>query len=72
MIVRAAVRALPARQRQAVVARHYLGLSVKQTASIMGRAPGTVTALTHQAVTRLRRSTLLDEDASNDLEHGLS
>lgn len=32
MLLRAAVLALPVRQRQAVVARHYLGLSVEETA----------------------------------------
>lgn len=59
MPVRAAVLALPTRQRQAIVARHFLGLSVRETALAMGCAAGTVTALTHQAVTSLRASKLL-------------
>jgi RNA polymerase sigma-70 factor (ECF subfamily) len=61
LAVRAAVLALPTRQRQAIVARHFLGLSVQETALAMGCAAGTVTALTHQAVASLRASTLLAE-----------
>lgn len=73
LVVKAALLALPVRQRQAVVSRHYLGLSVKQTARAMGCAPGTVTALTHQAIVTLRRSKLLaGTDAYEDAEHGRS
>jgi len=69
--VRAAVVALPTRQRQAIVARYYLSLSVEETAAAMACAPGTVTALTHQAVAGLRRSTLLAwHDIYEEAEHG--
>lgn len=54
LAVRAAVAALPRRQRTAVVLRHFTGHSVRETADVMGIAEGTVTALTHQALTALR------------------
>ena len=69
--VRTAVLALPIRQRQAVIARHYLGLSVDETSLAMGCAPGTVTALTHQGIASLRRSNLLGGQGSyEEAEHG--
>lgn len=71
MVVRAAVAALPLRQRQAVVARHYLRLSVEEAAHAMHCAPGTVTALTHQAMANLRRSSALAElETYEEAEHG--
>lgn len=69
--VRAAVLALPIRQRQAVVGRYYLSLSVEETALAMACAPGTVTALSHQAIASLRRSSLLTgRDTYEEAEHG--
>lgn len=71
MVVRAAVVALPLRQRQAVVARYYLRFSVEEAAHAMGCAPGTVTALTHQAIANLRRSTVLEGlETYEEAEHG--
>lgn len=73
LTVRAAVVELPLRQRQAIIARHYVGLSVAETAAVMGCASGTVTALTHQAIASLRRSELLaGPDAYEEVEHGRS
>ncbi len=66
LTVRAAVLALPVRQRQAIVARHYVGLSVKEAALAMGAAPGTVTALTHQAIASLRRSGALARQGAHE------
>ncbi|MCU1486955.1 MAG: putative polymerase sigma factor [Actinomycetia bacterium] len=60
--VRAAVAALPSRQRAAIVARFYAGLPVTETAEALGCAEGTVRALTAQAMVRLRTSGLLDEE----------
>jgi DNA-directed RNA polymerase specialized sigma24 family protein len=54
------------RQRQAVVARHYLGLSIAETALAMGCAPGTVTAHTHQAIASLRRSKVLAGQSTHE------
>jgi RNA polymerase sigma factor (sigma-70 family) len=66
--VRAAVAELPARQRQAIVGRYYLGLSVQECAATMGCAAGTVTALTHQAIASLRKAGLLA--SSEDVDVG--
>jgi RNA polymerase sigma factor (sigma-70 family) len=54
--IRAAVAALPPRQRQAVVLRYFADLSVEDTAAAMGCATGTVKSLTAQAVAALRRA----------------
>ena len=48
------VQALTAQQREAVVLRHVLDLSVEQTVQVLGTSPGAVRALTHRAVTQLR------------------
>lgn len=71
LAVRAAVATLPIRQRQAIVARYYLGFSVHETALAIGCAPGTVTALTHQATARLRGSKLLAGlEIHEEVDHG--
>lgn len=70
LVLRAAVLALPVRQRQAIVARHYIRLSVAETAVAMGCAPGTVTALTHQAVTNLQGTLVGGEDSYEEVDHG--
>lgn len=67
LAVRAAVAGLPPRQRAALVLRYYADLSVQDTATAMGCAPGTVKALTHQALRALReRGGLLDEEVPDD------
>ncbi len=53
--VLAAVRALPARQREALVLRYYLDLSEAQTAEVMGVSQGAVKSHTARALTALRR-----------------
>jgi len=50
----AALRSLTPAQRAVVALRFYLDLSVEEVASALGKRPGTVRALTHQAMTRLR------------------
>ena len=66
--VRAAVAALPKRQRMTVVLRYYLDLPVSHTAEVMGCAPGTVKAATHQAMAALRdqRHLLVAEEVTDD------
>lgn len=54
LTIRMAVGALPTRQRTALVLRYYADLPVDEVASLMGCAPGTVKALTSQALHRLR------------------
>jgi RNA polymerase sigma factor (sigma-70 family) len=49
-----AVRALPLRQRQVVVARYIVGLSQLETADLLGISRGTVSATATQATAALR------------------
>ena len=48
------IEGLSRRQRQVVVLRYWLDLDVAEVASVLGIAPGTVTATTSQALARLR------------------
>lgn len=52
--VRAVVARLPRRQRQALVLRYFVDLSVADTAAAMACEAGTVRALTSQAIQKLR------------------
>lgn len=52
--VRQAVATLPARQRAAVVLRHYGGYSVAETAALLGVSEGAVKQLAHRAALALR------------------
>ena len=57
--VAVALAGLPRRQRLAVALRYVADLSVADTAEVMGCRPGTVKALCHQGLERLRASTAL-------------
>ena len=57
----AALRALPARQREAVVLRHYLGLTEEEAAHVMKIARGTVKSATSRGLSTLAR--ILKEEA---------
>lgn len=61
LAVRAAVAALPHRQRAALVLRYYAGLSVAETARQLHCAEGTVKSLTHKAVASLRDQLTVDD-----------
>jgi RNA polymerase sigma-70 factor (sigma-E family) len=52
----AALRDLPLGQRKVVVLRHYLGLSVEETAADLGLSTGTVKSQTSDALAALRRT----------------
>jgi RNA polymerase sigma-70 factor (sigma-E family) len=54
--LRAAVAALPARQRATLVLRFYCDLSVEQSAEILGCSPGTVKSQTSRALDAVRRA----------------
>jgi RNA polymerase sigma-70 factor (ECF subfamily) len=56
-----AVRALPTREREVVVARYLLGLSQVETAARLGISQGTVAATTHHATEKLREWLKLDD-----------
>jgi len=53
--VRAAVAALPSRQRAAIVLRYFGDLDVATVAGLLGCSQGTVKALTSQGINHLRR-----------------
>jgi RNA polymerase sigma-70 factor (sigma-E family) len=52
--LRAALAAVPARQRAAVVLRYYLGLSVQDTAQVLDCTVGTAKSQAARGLTRLR------------------
>jgi RNA polymerase sigma factor (sigma-70 family) len=53
--VAAAVRALPTRQREVIVARYYLGLTESQTANLLHIGIGSVKRHAHRALAALER-----------------
>ena len=53
--VAAALRKLPRRQREVVVLRYYLDLSVEETAQVMGVSLGTVKSTTHRGLAAVGR-----------------
>jgi RNA polymerase sigma-70 factor (ECF subfamily) len=55
-----ALRKLPLRQRQIIVARYIVGLSQDETAELFGIARGTVSATTTHAIAALRRHMEVD------------
>jgi len=57
-----AVRDLPSRQRDAVAYRHVLGLSVAETASLMGTTQDAVRANAYQGIKRLKERTTWTTD----------
>ena len=59
--VLAALRALPARQREAVVLRHYLGLTEEEAARAMKITRGTIKSATSRGLSTLAR--ILKEEA---------
>jgi RNA polymerase sigma factor (sigma-70 family) len=64
--VRDAVRALPTRQREVIIARFYAGLDVAETARVLGCRVGTVKAHTFKALTNLRAAGLMHEEETFD------
>jgi RNA polymerase sigma-70 factor (ECF subfamily) len=64
--LRAAVAGLPDRQRAALIARYYLDASVVDAALMLRCRPGTVKALTHQALAALRRELTVTDPSEVD------
>jgi RNA polymerase sigma-70 factor (sigma-E family) len=62
--LRAAVAALPARQRAVLVLRYFCDLNVEQAANVLGCTPGTIKSQTAKALQTLRRSSGLADDAA--------
>lgn len=63
-VLREAIRALPSRQKEALVLRYYLDLPFKEVALWMDVPEATAKSLVRRAVDRLRRSDLLAERRS--------
>lgn len=61
-------RRLPLPQREAVVLRYFLQLSVEQTAQRMGRTNQAVRNLTHRALRALRESLDADVDVEESAD----
>jgi RNA polymerase sigma-70 factor, ECF subfamily len=62
VVLRAVVALLPERERDVIVLRFYLGLSVRETAQELDVPEGTVKTLTHRAIGRLRERGVVDEE----------
>jgi RNA polymerase sigma-70 factor (sigma-E family) len=58
----AALRRLPQRQREVIVFRVFLDLDTRETAKVLGIAPGTVTAHLSRAVTTLREHLVIADN----------
>jgi RNA polymerase sigma-70 factor (sigma-E family) len=56
MRLRSALAAVPARQRAAVILRHYLGLSLQDTAGVLGCTVGTAKSQTSRGLAQLREA----------------
>ena len=54
-VVRQAAERLPDAQRQVIALRFGAGLSVKETASVLGKSENNVKVLQHKAVSRLQK-----------------
>lgn len=67
-VLRRALGRLPARQRTAIVLRHYQGLSQEETAEAMGCSVGTVKSLSSRGLSTLRHDITGGgvDDASQD------
>lgn len=67
MAVRAALAALPARQREVVILRYFLGLKAAEAGAVLGMSEGAVRAQAHRAVSSLRDVlNLSDQDVSSN------
>jgi|HubBroStandDraft_2_1064218.scaffolds.fasta_scaffold172717_2 RNA polymerase sigma-70 factor (sigma-E family) len=64
--LRAAVAALPPRQRAVLVLRYYCDLNVDQAAHALGCTPGTIKSQTAKALTTLRGSVALTDHRGPD------
>jgi DNA-directed RNA polymerase specialized sigma24 family protein len=66
VVVLAALRRLPARQREVIVLRVFLDLDIETTARQLAIAPGTVRAHFSRAMTALRNELALDNTTEAD------
>lgn len=67
LALEAALGQMPSRQRTVIALRYYAGLSVAETAQVMGCAEGTVKSLTSAAIAKLRTLLPVDEPPDDEL-----
>ncbi|MCD4671233.1 MAG: sigma-70 family RNA polymerase sigma factor [Anaerolineaceae bacterium] len=60
--IRAALRILPATQRQVIILRYLEGWEVQEVAASLKRSPGAVKAIQHRATTTLRKYLTAQEE----------
>lgn len=67
LVLRDAISALSPRQQEVVILRHFVRMSVTETAETLGVSPGTVKTLNHRAFAQLRTS-LASSMGDNDVD----
>jgi len=67
--LRAALTAVPPRQRATLVLRFYCDLNVEQTAQVLGCSPGTVKSQTVKGLAALRRALDPDPEPTGERKH---
>ena len=67
--LRAALAAVPPRQRATLVLRFYCDLNVEQAAQVLGCSPGTVKSQTVKGLTALRRALDPDPEPTGERKH---
>jgi len=67
--LRAALGAVPPRQRATLVLRFYCDLNVEQAAQVLGCSPGTVKSQTVKGLTALRRALDPDPEPTGERKH---
>lgn len=70
LVVREALAQLPTAQRQVVVLRYFLGYSVQEAGTQMGRSEGAIQQLTFRAMRTLRAQLELPDHESEDVDAG--
>lgn len=68
MAIRRAIADLPARQRECIVLRYYVGLSVAEAAAHMNSTDSAIKSLTYRAIESLRDQFALDVPAQQEVD----
>jgi RNA polymerase sigma factor (sigma-70 family) len=68
LAVHAALGSLPPRQRDTLIVRHFLGMSVDEAAEVLRCSPGTVKSNNHKALASLRASGVLDDEPVEEVQ----
>jgi RNA polymerase sigma factor (sigma-70 family) len=63
--IRRLLMTLPFQDRSVLVLRYFTGLSVRETAEVLGRPEGTVKTWTHRALIELRRAGVVETEVND-------